>query len=151
MEMSTEFSPGWWNSKSLEQLTTSEWEALCDGCAKCCLHKLEDDDSGEVYYTKVACRYMSDSCRCTVYPQRSELVPICVWFQASDVAEFLWLPSTCAYRLVAEGKPLADWHPLISGTPDSVQAAGVSVQGTTVSEFDISEEDWEDYIIEEPI
>jgi len=136
-----------WENKTLEQMSPSEWESLCDGCAKCCLHKLEDEDSGEVYYTKVACRYMSDSCRCTVYPQRSELVPNCVWLQVGDVAEFHWLPSTCAYRLVAQGEPLADWHPLISGSAESVHESGVSIRGRALSDEFVHEDGYEEHII----
>ncbi|MFT5579939.1 MAG: putative cysteine cluster protein YcgN (CxxCxxCC family) [Paraglaciecola psychrophila] len=143
----SENSTRFWEHKTLEEMSPTEWESLCDGCAKCCLHKLEDEDSGEVYYTKVACRYMSDSCRCTVYHQRSELVPNCVWLKASDVAEFHWLPTTCAYRLVAEGEPLADWHPLISGNADSVHNSGVSIRGRALSDEFVHEDGFEEHII----
>lgn len=139
--------PRFWEQKSLAEMNAQEWESLCDGCAKCCLHKLEDEDSAEVFYTKVVCRYMDDQCRCTEYQQRHELVPNCVWLKPEDVAEFHWLPSTCAYRLVAEGKPLAAWHPLISGSRDSVHQAGVSIQGRALSEEFVHPDGFEEHII----
>lgn len=142
-----------WEKKPLKSLNKIEWEALCDGCGKCCLNKLEDEDSGDVALTRVACRLLDDAtCRCAHYETRHQFVPECIVLKPSNIdSHAYWMPQTCAYRLLHLGQPLPDWHPLISGTPDSVQAAGVSVQGTTVSEFDISEEDWEDYIIEEPV
>ncbi len=136
-----------WQRKTLPQMTRQEWESLCDGCAKCCLHKLEDEDSGEVFYTKVVCRYMDDDCRCTEYQRRNELVPNCVWLRPQDVDQFHWLPSTCAYRLIAEGKPLPDWHPLVSGDPDSVHSAGVSIKGRALSEEYVHPEGLEEHII----
>jgi uncharacterized cysteine cluster protein YcgN (CxxCxxCC family) len=139
--------PRFWEQKALAEMTTEEWESLCDGCAKCCLHKLQDEDTEEVYYTKVVCRYMDDQCRCTEYQQRHELVPDCLWLQPEDVAEFHWLPVTCAYRLVAEGKPLADWHPLISGSRNSVHQAGVSIQGRALSENFVHPDGLEEHII----
>ncbi|ARN75881.1 YcgN family cysteine cluster protein [Oceanicoccus sagamiensis] len=143
----TEPQPEFWQTKTLDEMTSSEWESLCDGCAKCCLHKLEDEDSGEVYYTKVVCRYMDDNCRCTEYQQRNTLVPDCVWLRPEDVADFFWLPSTCAYRLVAEGKPLEDWHPLISGSKDTVHQSGVSIQGRALSEDYVHPDGMEEHII----
>lgn len=137
-----------WRRKTLEQMTAEEWESLCDGCGKCCLHKLEDEDTGEIYYTDVACRYLdSEGCHCQAYDQRKALVPDCVVLKPTDVTEFHWLPSTCAYRLISEGQPLADWHPLVSGDPASVQRAGVSVAGRIRSEDQIAEEDWEECIV----
>lgn len=143
----TELAPRFWEHKALAELSTQEWEALCDGCAKCCLHKLEDEDSGEVYYTKVVCRYMDEQCRCTEYQRRNSLVPSCVWLRPEDVAEFHWLPSTCAYRLIAEGKPLADWHPLVSGNPNSVHEVGVSIKGRALSEEFVHPDGFEEHII----
>ena len=137
-----------WRSKKLRDMTREEWESLCDGCALCCLHKLEDEDTGEVYYTDVHCRYMdSQTCRCTVYEIRNSKVPSCVWLTPDQAETFLWLPDTCAYRLMAEGKDLYDWHPLISGDPDSVHKAGISLQGRGIADDKIPEDEWQDRII----
>jgi len=142
-----------WERKPLNKLSQKEWEALCDGCGKCCLNKLEDEDSGEVALTRVACRLLDDnSCACAHYDNRHQFVPDCIVLRPDNLdSHAYWMPATCAYRLVWEGKPLYHWHPLISGDPDTVHEAGVSVRGLTVSEFDTPEEDWEDFIIEEPI
>ena len=142
-----ELTPRFWEQKTLDEMSRDEWEALCDGCAKCCLHKLEDEDNGEVFYTKVVCRYMDDDCRCTEYHRRNELVPNCVWLRPEDVSEFHWLPSTCAYRLVADGKPLADWHPLLSGDADSVHRAGISIKGRALSEDYVHPDGYDEHII----
>ena len=137
-----------WETKKLNEMDRAEWETLCDGCARCCLHKLEDEDTEEVFYTDVVCRYLDqDACRCTEYQDRNRLVPNCVWLTPDDVEAFHWLPTTCAYRLVAEGKPLNDWHPLISGRAESVQEAGIAVTGRCVSEEFVHEEELEDRII----
>ncbi len=144
--------PRFWERKPLRKMNQREWEALCDGCGKCCLNKLEDEDTGEVALTCVACRLLDDeSCRCTQYDIRHQFVPECIVMTPDNIdSHAYWLPQTCAYRLLWEGKPLYDWHPLLSGTADSVHAAGVSVQRRTVSEFETPMEEWEDYIIEEP-
>jgi uncharacterized cysteine cluster protein YcgN (CxxCxxCC family) len=133
-------------------MSQDEWEALCDGCGKCCLNKLEDEDSGEVALTRVACRLLDDAtCRCTHYENRHSFVPDCIVLKPENLdTHAYWMPKTCAYRLLWQGKSLPEWHPLISGSPDSVHAAGMSVQGNTVSEFDTPFEEWEDHIIEEP-
>ncbi|MGB2331562.1 MAG: YcgN family cysteine cluster protein [Pseudomonadales bacterium] len=137
-----------WEEKSLAEMTRDEWESLCDGCARCCLHKLEDEDTGEVFYTDVVCRYLEQSsCRCQEYQQRNTLVPNCVWLKPEDVEAFHWLPETCAYRRVAEGQPLAGWHPLISGRAESVLEAGIAVTHRCISETRVAEEDFEDRII----
>ena len=145
-------SPRFWERKPLRKMNQREWEALCDGCGKCCLNKLEDEDTREVPLTCVACRLLDDeSCRCTQYDIRHQFVPECIVMTPENIdSHAYWLPQTCAYRLLWEGKPLYDWHPLLTGTADSVHAAGVSVQGRTVSEFETPMEEWEDYIIEEP-
>ncbi len=142
-----------WEHVPLKNMSTREWEALCDGCGKCCLNKLEDPDTQEIAFTRVACRLLDDdTCRCAQYEIRRQFVPDCVTLTPDTIGKVIyWMPTTCAYRLLYEGKPLYGWHPLISGTPDSVHDAGVSVRGLTVPEFEVPEEDWEDHIIEEPL
>lgn len=139
--------------RPLHTLNQDEWESLCDGCGKCCLNKLEDEDTGEVAFTKIACRLLDDStCRCAQYPIRKQFVPDCVVLTPKtlpDVAYFM--PTTCAYRRLHEGKPLPQWHPLLTGDPDSVHRAGVSVRGWTIPEFEVDEEEWEDHLIDEPL
>ena len=126
--------------KPLAALDRGEWEALCDGCGKCCLHKVEDEDTGEIHPTNVACRLLDrHSGRCANYRGRRAYVPDCVRLTAGGVSRLQWLPSTCAYRLRSEGKPLPDWHHLISGDPEAVHRAGVSVRGWTVGEDEAGE------------
>ena len=145
--------PRYWAKVPLAKMTEAEWEALCDGCGKCCLNKLEDAETGEVALTRVACRLLDDaSCHCAQYDIRHQFVPDCIRLTPQSIEQHMyWLPQTCAYRLVYEGRDLFHWHPLVSGDPESVHEAGVSVRDLTVSEFDTPEEDWEDYIIEEPL
>jgi uncharacterized cysteine cluster protein YcgN (CxxCxxCC family) len=142
-----------WSRVPMHKITGAEWEALCDGCGKCCLNKLEDADTGEVALTRVACRLLDDStCRCTQYDIRHQFVPDCIRLTPETIKQHMyWLPRTCAYRLVYEGRDLFHWHPLISGDPQTVHNSGVSVQDLTVSEFETPDEDWEDQIIEEPL
>ncbi|EYD72665.1 YcgN family cysteine cluster protein [Limimaricola hongkongensis] len=137
----------------LESLDKTEWEALCDGCGKCCLNKIEDEDTGEVALTRVACRLLDGAtCRCTKYETRHKYVPECIVLTPEKIAETMyWLPETCAYRLRAEGRPLYDWHHLISGDWQAVHRAGVSMAGRTVPETQVDDDDWEDHIIEEPV
>ena len=124
-----------WKTTPLDQMTGAEWESLCDGCGRCCLHKLRDDDDGTLSYTNVSCRLLdTNTCRCTSYARRREKVPDCVAITPAALATIDWLPPTCAYRLVAEGRDLAWWHPLVSGDPGTVHRAGVSVRGRAVSE-----------------
>ena len=124
-----------WKRKSLREMTRQEWESLCDGCAKCCLHKLQDDRTGQVRYTNVACRLLDcGSCTCSDYENRTRRVPDCVILTPDNIDELYWMPRTCAYRLLAEGKDLPDWHPLITGDPDSPRKAGISVHGRVVPE-----------------
>ncbi len=123
--------------KPLTELSRQEWEALCDGCGKCCLHKIEDEETGEVHPTNVACKLLDrDSARCSHYRGRHAFVPDCIRLTAGGVGKLAWLPSTCAYRLRAEDKPLPEWHPLLTGDPESVHRAGMSVRGWTISEDD---------------
>ncbi len=142
-----------WEHKRMDQMSNAEWEALCDGCGKCCLNKLEDEDTGEVALTRVACRLLDDAtCLCAQYEIRHQFVPECIVLRPSNIEKNLyWMPETCAYKRVWNGDALPDWHPLLTGRAESVHEAGVSMQGQTVSEFDIADEDWEDHIIEEPV
>lgn len=136
-----------WETKSLQDMTHQEWESLCDNCGKCCLHKLEDEDTGEIFFTSVVCNLIDlEHCRCTHYEDRCRLVPECIDLKQHDFAEYTWLPSTCAYRLLIDQKPLPDWHPLISGTPESVHEAGISIRSYAMKEQDV--DDLEDHIIE---
>ena len=149
----TGLRPRYWERVKLKDMTPREWEALCDGCGKCCLNKLEDPDTGEVALTRLACRLLDDStCRCGNYEIRKQIVPECVVLTARTIAKHAyWMPATCAYRLLHEGRPLPNWHPLLTGRSDSVTQAGVSVQGWTVPEYEVPDDEWEDYIIEEPV
>jgi uncharacterized cysteine cluster protein YcgN (CxxCxxCC family) len=128
-----------WQHKKLAEMTQREWESLCDGCGRCCLKKLQDEETGRVAYTDVACRLLDrDRCRCRSYRRRHELVVDCVALDAADESALDWLPTTCAYRKVAAGQDLDWWHPLVSGDPDSVHRAGISVRGRTLSERDVA-------------
>ena len=139
-----------WERKKLAEMSASEWESLCDGCAKCCLHKLQDEDTDEVFYTSVACAKLDlETCRCTVYEERLKFVPDCLDLIQENLDELGWLPDSCAYRLVAEGRSLPQWHPLVSGEKNSVHKAGMSVLGRVVPESDVAEDDLELYIIDE--
>ncbi|MBU0645119.1 MAG: YcgN family cysteine cluster protein [Alphaproteobacteria bacterium] len=144
--------PRFWETVPLKKMTPEEWEALCDSCGKCCLNKIEDADTGEVFLTRVACRLLDDqSCQCGQYQIRKNLVPECIQLSPETIeTHAYWMPVTCAYRLLWQGRELPDWHPLLTGDPESVHAAGVSVRGRTVPEFEVDEDEWEDYIIEEP-
>ncbi|MDX1507212.1 MAG: YcgN family cysteine cluster protein [Woeseiaceae bacterium] len=129
-----------WKRKSLADMNSEEWESLCDGCGLCCMHKVEDEDTGEVFYTNLACRLLdTDACRCTNYANRAKLVSDCLVLSPGDKDAFEWLPQTCAYRLLDRGEELPDWHPLVTGDPDSVHDAGISVRGKVVSENDTDE------------
>lgn len=124
-----------WETTPLALMSETQWESLCDGCGRCCLHKLEDEDTGEIYHTAVACRLLDlDTCRCSDYAGRHDKVPDCIKLTQSDIADFQWLPPSCAYRRLSEGRGLPHWHPLITGDPDSVHLAGASVRGRVVSE-----------------
>ncbi|NWG45780.1 MAG: YcgN family cysteine cluster protein [Alphaproteobacteria bacterium] len=141
-----------WERKGLAEMTAAEWESLCDGCALCCLIKLEDEDTGRVVYTDIACRLLdAGSCRCTDYARRHVKVPGCVRLTPQTLDEIAgWMPPSCAYRRLHEGRGLPDWHPLITGDPGSVERAGRSVKGRTVREQDVPEEDWETRVVRWP-
>jgi uncharacterized protein len=142
-----------WETVPLRDMTPEEWEAVCDGCGKCCLNKLEDEDTGEVAFTRVACRLFDDAtCRCNDYANRKRLVPECVVLTLKSLPEISsWMPRSCAYRRLNEGRGLAYWHHLVSGDPETVHRAGVSVRHRTVSEAAVPLDDWEDHIIDEEI
>ena len=128
-----------WKSKSLGEMTKAEWESLCDGCGRCCLNKLEDEDTGKFLYTRAACKLLDiGTCQCTDYPNRAKRVPDCVTLTAKNVTELGWLPESCAYRRLDEGRGLAWWHPLVSGTADTVREAGISVENEAYSEEGIT-------------
>lgn len=142
--------PTFWESVPLNKMTDDEWEALCDGCGRCCLNKLEDPDTGHVALTRIACRLLdNESCRCAQYDIRHQFVPECIRMTSETIAKHAyWLPNTCAYKLLHEEKKLPDWHPLLTGTEQSVHAAGISVQGWSIPEFEVPEDEWEDHIVE---
>jgi len=136
-----------WETVPLSQMSRDQWESLCDGCGKCCIHKLEDEETGELHPTNVACKLLDrNSGQCTDYRHRRIHVPECVRLTPRLLRKIGWLPETCAYRLVDEGRPLADWHPLVSGDPESVHKAGISVRGWTVSETEAG--DLEHHIVD---
>ncbi len=136
-----------WKVKELEDMTRAEWESLCDGCGKCCLYKLEDDETGSISFTNVACKLLdAKTCQCSDYKNRKKHVPDCQVFNAKKVRKIHWLPSTCAYRLLAEGKDLPRWHPLVSGSPSTVHKAGVSVRNKIVSETKVK--NLEDFVVD---
>ena len=138
-----------WKSKSLSEMSVAEWESLCDGCGKCCLNKLEDWDTGEIHFTNIACTLFDDkTCQCSDYADRFATVPDCIKLKPDEISDYPWLPATCAYRLLNEGKELFSWHPLVSGNSQSVHDAGISVQGKTVPEDGLTPEDYEDYLVD---
>jgi|TARA_B110000503_G_scaffold35580_1_gene58161 uncharacterized protein len=138
-----------WTYKPLDQMSLKEWELVCDGCGKCCLHKLKEDDTGTVFDTNVACHLLDKtSCQCGDYQNRLTLVPGCFKLTPQNIAEQSWLPSTCAYRLLYEGSPLPGWHHLVSGNIQSVHSSGMSAQGRIVSEHDVCQDEMEDYIVQ---
>lgn len=146
--MSDTLRPEFWKNYSLAELTQVEWEALCDGCGLCCLIKLEDEETQEIAYTKVACKLLDCStARCSNYPDRLQYVPDCIQLTPEKLETIRWLPSSCAYRRVEQGKSLPSWHYLISGSRESVIQARKSAAGRCLSEADIHEDDIEDYIV----
>jgi uncharacterized cysteine cluster protein YcgN (CxxCxxCC family) len=139
-----------WKTKTLDEMTPSEWESLCDGCARCCLIKLEDEDTGKIHLTRLTCSMLTvRTCRCSNYPERFDLMPDCINIDVAKVRELSWLPQTCGYRVVEEGRDLAWWHPLVSGTPETVHQAGISVRSFAMNEKRVKEENYVRYIIED--
>jgi uncharacterized cysteine cluster protein YcgN (CxxCxxCC family) len=140
-----------WEEKTLTEMTPAEWESLCDGCGRCCLVKLEDEDSGTIITSDVHCKLLDgESCKCSDYPNRQKKVPDCIKLTPQNVRTIEWIPKTCAYRRLAEGKGLAWWHPLISGDAETVVDVGVSVRGRTFNERDIKPGEWEDHAVDWP-
>jgi uncharacterized cysteine cluster protein YcgN (CxxCxxCC family) len=138
-----------WEQKELSEMTRVEWESLCDGCAQCCVVKLEDAENGEIYFTDVVCHLLDQQqCRCTDYSHRSKRVPDCITLTPDNLDELSWMPFSCAYRRLAEGRGLAWWHPLVSGTTESVHESAASVRGKVVSENYVDGEDMESHIID---
>jgi uncharacterized cysteine cluster protein YcgN (CxxCxxCC family) len=134
----------------LASLSREQWEKLCDGCARCCLVKLEDEESGEIHYTSIVCRYLDrETCRCSEYKERTRLVPDCLQVTPDNLVQLHWMPSSCAYRLLAEGHPLPEWHPLIAGNREAIREEGISACNFAISETEIgSEDDLEEYLID---
>jgi uncharacterized protein len=143
----------YWQNKGLEEMSSAEWEGLCDGCGRCCLVKLEDEDTAKIHYTDVGCTLLDgETCRCRDYPNRQAQVPDCVRLTPDVVRDLNWLPATCAYRLLADGKDLPDWHPLVSGDPESVHRAGVSVRKRiSASEDDLTPDQIVERIVRWPM
>lgn len=138
-----------WESKSLDAMSDEEWESLCDGCGRCCLQKLEDEDSGEIQFTRVACRLLDqNSCRCSDYENRMEKVADCLSIRPLSDEKLGWLPDSCAYKKLSMGQPLEPWHPLLSGSSESVKRAGISMAGCVVSEEHVTIEEYFDHLIE---
>ncbi len=140
-----------WEEKTLGEMSPEEWEALCDGCGRCCLIKLEDEETEQVYKSDVHCLLLdAGTCRCTNYENRQEIVPDCIKITPQNAAQIPWIPATCAYRRLAEGKGLAWWHPLVCGDSETIVKVGISVKGRTVDERDVRAGEWEDHIVDWP-
>lgn len=138
-----------WESKQLSEFSDQEWESLCDGCGLCCLQKLQDEDTDEVFYTSVSCQFLNvEACRCSVYENRFDHLPDCLNLTKDNLESTLpWLPNSCSYKLIHEGKPLPEWHHLISNDKEAIHAHNCSVKNKVISELEVDEADWEDYII----
>jgi len=150
MSKDARLRPKFWEKYALNELTPPEWEALCDGCGKCCLVKLEDEDTAEVAYTNIACKLFDDAtCRCAQYDIRKSIVPSCVVLTPEKIPEAAyWLPSSCAYKLLHEGYQIPLWHPLLTGSRDAMHEADASMINKTIPEYEVDEEDFEDYVTE---
>jgi len=140
-----------WEEKTLAEMTPAEWESLCDGCGRCCLVKLEDEDTGTIITSDVHCQLLDgDTCRCSDYRNRQKKVADCIKLTPENVTTIAWIPKTCAYRRLAEGKGLAWWHPLIAGDAETIVDVGVSVRGRTVNELTVEADEWEDHAVDWP-
>ncbi|UXN03545.1 YcgN family cysteine cluster protein [Bartonella sp. HY406] len=135
-----------WQYKTLNQMTKAEWESLCDGCGRCCMHKLEDEDSGDIYNSSVGCKLLNgETCLCNNYPSRKSIVPDCIQLTQEIIETVKWLPDNCAYRLISDGKDLEWWHHLVSGSRETIHEAGISVRGKVLVHED-ELHDPEDYL-----
>ena len=144
--------PRFWETVALANMAPDEWEAICDGCAKCCLVKLEDEDDGTVYFTDVHCFLLeAGSCRCGDYANRTARVPDCVVLAPARLEDVHWMPTSCSYRLLAEGRGLAAWHPLVAGDGEAVHRAGLSVRGRSVPETAVAADELEDRVVDWPV
>jgi len=142
--------PSFWQVKNLAELSIEEWESLCDGCARCCLYKIQDIDTDELFYTNVACRFLQpNSCRCTDYVHRNDIMPTCILLTPGNLKDIDWMPPTCAYRLLSEGRSLRWWHPLVSGDPEFVHSAGISIRGSYLPELEADMDHLENYVTDE--
>lgn len=150
MESEKQTSQPFWMLKTLDEMSSSEWESLCDGCARCCLYKLQDEDTGEIFFTRVVCKYLDlETCRCTDYEHRNEIMPTCIELNPRLARELTWIPSTCAYARLARGEKLSWWHPLVSQNRSSVHIAGISVKDRCISEDLVDlETELEDYVVD---
>ena len=139
-----------WKKKKLEEMSQEEWEALCDGCGICCLYKVENADTGVVELTNIVCRFLdTDKCRCQLYENRHSAMPTCIKLTPKNIAGLTWLPETCAYRLILAGRSLPNWHPLVSGDPQSVHTSGASIRGRVMAESEVNMDHIEEYIIDD--
>lgn len=137
-----------WETKALQEMTSTEWEALCDGCGLCCLQKLQDDEDNSVFYTRIACKLLDlNTCQCKQYATRKQYVADCIQLTVEDIDSFHWLPATCAYRRLAECEPLPEWHPLLTGDAESTLKSGITMAGKMLSETEVGEDKWEDFLI----
>ena len=148
MARAVDETPPFWQTKPLSEMSAEEWESLCDGCGQCCLIKLEDEDTGDIAVTKLACKLLDlGSCRCSNYANRQDHVSDCVKLTPDDIGRIEWLPETCAYRLLDERKDLRWWHPLVSGSTETIFEAGISIRGLAISEKKVPEERFPSYIV----
>lgn len=139
-----------WKEIPITELNSSEWESICDGCAQCCAHKLECEDSGEIFKTNIVCQYLdTEQCQCSVYSERHKFVPDCIKITPENAGTLSWIPETCGYRVLAEGRELPEWHPLITGDKESTKNAGASIRQKVISEADIDLDDLEDFIVDD--